>query len=491
MLILSLPLPLPLFALIFLAFPLPHCDSSHMGKSFDKRLRELGAVPLYPPAFADEATNMEETVEPWLASLYPALQVLVAGSGVSGDAGGVSVVEATASAVSPVIVADTGDATVNSDQVIGRADVVMTDVSGAEALSAVQVTPIAAIATASCPTISTASSLGDNTMSTVDNTMEVISQGSKVSTSTTGDSLPGLPTAIVADIVKPADVPQASPTASAMSHAVEASPRSVGKADGDDAAAVAIRAAAAEAFQNMDSASTAAGLATATAVAPEVSATRADTSAAATALSSLSLSNTVSTEPTPELNAASSATGVPMMASPTTTDRAEPTMDGPPCDNPEASVVGATVVAEATVTTSVVMVPPLPWSPGAESGSVPLSDFLTDEQLSPGFAPAREDLPRLRRGASDVRFEGVRGGGAPGEGTGDENLWLRRARQRSSSLESRHTFDWPFSSRVLSARYLTEGGRDAERRCVGFMASFFIACRATWYHFRVMPSTLK
>lgn len=47
-----------------------------MGKSFDKRLRELGAKQFYPPAFADEATNMEGTVEPWLANLYPALAEL-------------------------------------------------------------------------------------------------------------------------------------------------------------------------------------------------------------------------------------------------------------------------------------------------------------------------------------------------------------------------------------------------------------------------------
>lgn len=58
-----------------------------MGKSFDKRLRELGAEPFHTPAFADEATNMEETIEPWLASLYLALETLRGGGNmdVTGD----------------------------------------------------------------------------------------------------------------------------------------------------------------------------------------------------------------------------------------------------------------------------------------------------------------------------------------------------------------------------------------------------------------------
>ena len=51
-----------------------------MGKSFDKRLRELGAEPFHAPAFADEATNMEEVVEPWLAALYASLDALRSGN---------------------------------------------------------------------------------------------------------------------------------------------------------------------------------------------------------------------------------------------------------------------------------------------------------------------------------------------------------------------------------------------------------------------------
>ncbi len=60
-----------------------------MGKSFDKRLRELGAVPFHAPAFADEATNMEETIEPWLASFYASLDALRgSGGGGGGGSGG-------------------------------------------------------------------------------------------------------------------------------------------------------------------------------------------------------------------------------------------------------------------------------------------------------------------------------------------------------------------------------------------------------------------
>ncbi|CAN0404339.1 unnamed protein product, partial [Discosporangium mesarthrocarpum] len=44
-----------------------------MGKNMDTRMRELGAVPFHEAAFADEATGMEKTVEPWLEGLYTAL----------------------------------------------------------------------------------------------------------------------------------------------------------------------------------------------------------------------------------------------------------------------------------------------------------------------------------------------------------------------------------------------------------------------------------
>lgn len=126
---------------------------------------------------------------------------------------------------------------------------------------------------------------------------------------------------------------------------------------------------------------------------------------------------------------------------------------------------------------------PQPWSPRGESGARPLSDFLAPEHVAPGYAPPRNDLPRARPSAPDVHFHttstspsttaeggvGVGSGAGAGAGAGADvdQPWLRRARQRSSSMESRHTLDWPFAARIVSARYLTQGGRQAERRWVG------------------------
>lgn len=56
-----------------------------MGKSFDKRLKELGATPFHASAFADEATNMEETVEPWLSTLFSTLLDLQKSAGDGGE----------------------------------------------------------------------------------------------------------------------------------------------------------------------------------------------------------------------------------------------------------------------------------------------------------------------------------------------------------------------------------------------------------------------
>lgn len=47
-----------------------------MGKQLDKRLGELGGERLAPPFFADEATNLEETVEAWKASTLALLEQL-------------------------------------------------------------------------------------------------------------------------------------------------------------------------------------------------------------------------------------------------------------------------------------------------------------------------------------------------------------------------------------------------------------------------------
>lgn len=101
------------------------------------------------------------------------------------------------------------------------------------------------------------------------------------------------------------------------------------------------------------------------------------------------------------------------------------------------------------------------WSPSADSGVLPLSFFLTAEHKAPNYRPPKDDLPRSRPNAPDIHFPGL--DGVDGGGVGGES-WLERAKRRSSSVEASHTCDWPFVSRVESARYLTHGGREAERR---------------------------
>ena len=46
-----------------------------MGVSIDKRVRELGAHQFYPLGKADEATGLEEVVEPWMAELWQTLGI--------------------------------------------------------------------------------------------------------------------------------------------------------------------------------------------------------------------------------------------------------------------------------------------------------------------------------------------------------------------------------------------------------------------------------
>ena len=278
-----------------------------MGKSFDKRLQELGAEHFHTPAFADEATNMEEVVEPWLASLLPALVSLVTARSDGGGVGGVVSKEGTGEKASPPPVAS--------------ADVTKIDRS--------------------------------------------------------------VPAAVVEG------------------------KEGGGGVEGGDAAEAAIKAAAMEAFGgsagDVAAAGDDGGGGGGDAVAGDVNA-----AVVTAALTGLSLSGSA-------------------------------------------------------------------WSPSGESGVRPLSDFLSAEHLKPGYAPERNDLPRLRPSAPDVRFYSVEGSGSGGGGVGgggdvgaerDVDMWLRRARQRSSSMESRHTSDWPFAARVKGARYLTKGGRLAERRWV-------------------------
>ncbi|KAK3813893.1 MAG: hypothetical protein J3R72DRAFT_461979 [Linnemannia gamsii] len=42
-------------------------------KRLDTRLQELGATPFYPRGLADDATGLEEVVDPWIKNLWPAL----------------------------------------------------------------------------------------------------------------------------------------------------------------------------------------------------------------------------------------------------------------------------------------------------------------------------------------------------------------------------------------------------------------------------------
>jgi sulfite reductase alpha subunit-like flavoprotein len=48
----------------------------HMGKSIDKRLGELGGNRVLSLACADEATNLEETVEAWKVEFFELIKKL-------------------------------------------------------------------------------------------------------------------------------------------------------------------------------------------------------------------------------------------------------------------------------------------------------------------------------------------------------------------------------------------------------------------------------
>jgi len=51
----------------------------HMGKSIDTRLHDLGGHRLLPVGCADEATGLEEVVDPWLDSAFDAIKKIVSG----------------------------------------------------------------------------------------------------------------------------------------------------------------------------------------------------------------------------------------------------------------------------------------------------------------------------------------------------------------------------------------------------------------------------
>ncbi|CAM9291230.1 unnamed protein product [Choristocarpus tenellus] len=126
--------------------------------------------------------------------------------------------------------------------------------------------------------------------------------------------------------------------------------------------------------------------------------------------------------------------------------------------------------------------PPVPaqrstWSPSnSHSGVLPPSNFLQPEQLDPTFLPPPGDVPRARAPAPDVRFcndaeSRVRVRSGSGAGGGGDEGWLMMSRprqlSRSGSVDvSAYSSDCPFEAPVMRARYLTKGGRAAERRVI-------------------------
>ncbi|CBJ32514.1 conserved unknown protein [Ectocarpus siliculosus] len=125
----------------------------YMGKSLDKRFRELGATPVHPPAFADEATNMEETIEPWLALLYPALTASIVGAagGVNAAGGAGAEGAAAAAAAVPTKAAVGSPAPAAAAAAAGSEDAVKEAIKGAAA-EAFQLPPDTAAATAAAGT---------------------------------------------------------------------------------------------------------------------------------------------------------------------------------------------------------------------------------------------------------------------------------------------------------------------------------------------------
>lgn len=314
-----------------------------MGKNIDKRLRELGAVPFHTPTFADEATNMEETVEPWLKSLYPALRASIAAA-------------TPAEAVDIEAVAVTNGEKEGEESGSGSASGPRSDNAATSAAPASAVTAAANGLPSSSPAASEGSKSKDVT--------EVIK---------------GAATAVFGSAGTGAEAAAAAESADTASDPIA------------------------------------------------IAATTETTAAAAAAgLAELSLSEAaVPTAPADQASGGGSVGG-----------------DGGGDQRP--------------------------WSPREASGALPVAHFLSPEHMVPGYAPAGTDLPRARPAAPDVRFHKTAtsaAAAAAAEGGGDENQpWLRRARQRSSSMESRHTLDWPFAARVKSAKYLTEGGVQVERR---------------------------
>lgn len=421
-----------------------------MGKSIDRRLRELGATPFHAPAFADEATTMAETIEPWVTSVYLALETLIAGVG--------STAAPTVSAAPP-----SGD---NRER---QPDAkICPPVANGRTKSANENQSAAAAREEEGKHeerhLPPAPSIPPNKERGVTNTVEeIVGQASSVKTN--------LPSQQQKQQQEDGD--------NCAKESATAEPRL-------DVAVAAADAGAAEVEQAT------AGIADLTMSDhnndhPPISAASTrkphDTAAAAAA-------------------ASNDPVGVFDGGVGCGTDGSGAENGGGGCgnsaadDTAEKSTVKepAECIAMAAGVLSVDSDPERKgereqeqeqelereregeqWSPSGASGARSISAFLEPRHLAPGFVPPRDDLPRLRPSASDIRFfrleavqeegeHGSGGGGGGGGSGGGDDPWLRRARHRSSSVESGHTCDWPFHARVLGARYITEGGRAADRR---------------------------
>lgn len=341
---------------------------SWIGKSLEKRLRELGAVPFYRAAFADEATTMEETVEPWVDSLYSSIRAVIMGSRTVEYNEGVGLAQTTEAKTPPVSAARLTSSNRNGATAVGA---VSRGVASAVALTALARTGDDESLVASYGKPSALAETG-NEAGVADNT------AATSSLSVSPDTPPG----------------NASPTAEKSGKERD------GCVDGAVSSAVGPSESSSGSNQSREGISEEGGVV----LSPET------------------------TAPVP-LEAASAAA--------------------------EAAAAAAAAGMSAS------------WSPSKESGTLPLSRFLDTEHIAPGYSPPRDDVPKLRPRAPDIHFynlEVVNGQSSAGGGSGD--AWLMRAVHRSSSVDSGHTCDWPFEASVLAARYLTEGGRQGDRRSV-------------------------
>ncbi|KNE66454.1 hypothetical protein AMAG_11591 [Allomyces macrogynus ATCC 38327] len=71
-------------------------------KRLEKRVSELGATRFYASAFADDATGLEETIDPWVEGLWPVLETVCARKGAAADAASAAAEPAAAPAAKSI-----------------------------------------------------------------------------------------------------------------------------------------------------------------------------------------------------------------------------------------------------------------------------------------------------------------------------------------------------------------------------------------------------